>query len=60
MISVRVLFFANLAEAVGLREHVVKLAGADLKALMQSLSDTFEAGAVEGDEIAFLPPVTGG
>jgi molybdopterin synthase sulfur carrier subunit len=84
-VSVRVLFFASLKDALGCDEHLLEI-GASLQmgALIDRLSaelgpearsaltaesirvavnQELRNGAVEicdGDEVAFLPPVTGG
>ncbi|MEZ5557399.1 MAG: MoaD/ThiS family protein [Pseudomonadales bacterium] len=83
--TVRVLFFASLREAVGAAQRDVALAdGASLEELLIALrgvltapaltaisaenvriavNQTLASGPVrlhDGDEVAFLPPVTGG
>lgn len=85
MVAVKVVFFASLREAVGVREQWVTVQS--FGALLDYIRETFDCEAVKaltadnvrvainqslvsdindvgpfhaGDEIAFLPPVTGG
>jgi len=80
--SIRVLFFASLADITGMRETEVEPAGlSDVASLFSSFERRFPALAghrpsllyarnaefvapdqalADGDEVAFLPPVSGG
>lgn len=50
---------ADLWETLG-RRHILPLAAADVRVSVNGTYEPFATGLHDGDEVAFIPPVSGG